>query len=111
LTGTGSLSPGTAQRWPPEREMVQSALHQAEQALSRRVTERLGPAAVARLEALVATRERTVRRLRCCRSPKERAQMTCTRSDAAVCERGGLGLSKVPRVQGPVAADEAASSV
>jgi hypothetical protein len=87
------------------------ALLPTAEALSGRFTERLGPGAVALLEALVATRERTARRLRCCRSPKERARMTCTRSDAAVCERGGPELSKVPRVWGPAAAEEAVSVV
>ncbi len=66
----------------------------------------------ARLEALVAIRERTARRVRwSCRSPKERAWMTCTESRAAVSGRGGPGLPKVPRVWSPAAAEEAVSIV
>ncbi len=46
-----------------------------------------------------------------CRSPKERAWMTCTESHAAVSGRGGPGLLKVPRVWSPAAAEEAVSVV
>ena len=58
----------------------------------------------------MAIRERTARGVgSSCRSPKERAWMTCTSSGAAVSGQGGPGLSKVPRVWSPAAAEEAVS--
>ena len=59
----------------------------------------------------MAIRERTARVQWICRSPKERAWMTCTSSGAAVSGRGGPGLSKLPRVWRPPAAEEAVNIV